>query len=609
MCGVAGIFSYHYASPAVDREELRTMRDFMARRGPDGSGEWFSEDGRVALGHRRLAIIDPSPGGHQPMVGGNEKHIVSFNGEIYNYRELRAGLEKKGRIFRSRSDTEVLLHLYAEEGTAMLASLRGMFAFALWDAEKKAFFLARDPYGIKPLYYADDGWSIRAASQVRALLAGGRVSREKDSAGTVGFFLWGSVPEPHTLYQEIRQVPAGSFIVVDESGVSPAKKYFSVESVFGSPAVGGLDRAGFSESVRVALADSIAHHFVSDVPVGIFLSGGLDSGALTALAVQGSQKKIRTITLGFEEYKNSARDERPGANEVAKRYGTEHHEYLLSSQEFHRELPSVLDAMDQPSIDGVNTYFVGKAAAAMGLKVALSGLGGDELFGSYPSFHRIPRLVRFLRPAGMLPFGGDIFRVLAGPFLKFSSVVHPKTAGILKYGASASGAYFLTRGLFMPWELGAMLDKELVREGVRRLEPCRYVRDGLPFKAKATWRHVAALEARFYLRNQLLRDADWAGMAHSVEIRTPFVDVEMLKALAPLLDPGFFPEGKTLLAALAGPQFPEGAARRRKTGFTVPVDEWLKTGGLDEWKRIPLLASASCPWARRWAYTVYRRMG
>ncbi|MBI2095847.1 MAG: asparagine synthase (glutamine-hydrolyzing) [Candidatus Omnitrophica bacterium] len=600
MCGVAGIFSYHYASSPVDRGELRAVRDFMARRGPDGSGEWFSEDGRVALGHRRLAIIDLSPGGAQPMASPDGKLAISFNGEIYNYRELRGRLEKKGRVFGSQSDTEVLLHLYAEEGTAMLGSLRGMFAFALWDGEKKLLFLARDPYGIKPLYYADDGWTVRVASQVKALLAGGRVSQEKDAAGAVGFFLWGSVPEPHTLYQEIRQVPAGSLVVVDEAGVNSPRTYLSVEGALGGPPSGGFDRARFDETARAALTDSVAHHFVADVPVGIFLSGGLDSGALTALATQAGQRNVRTVTLGFEEYQGSVRDERPWARAIAGRYGTDHKEYILSAGEFRRELPSVLDAMDQPSIDGVNTYFVSKAAAQTGLKVALSGLGGDELFGGYPSFWKIPRLVRFTKPFSFLPFAGDLFRILPVP--------HPKLSGLLKYGADAPGAYFLVRGLFMPWELGAVLDRDLAREGLRRLEPRRSVREGLPFKAKATWRHVAALEARFYLRNQLLRDADWAGMAHSLEIRTPFVDAEALKVLAPALDPRFFPEGKAFLARLAGPQFPAEAARKPKTGFTVPVDEWLRSEEFGEWKKVPLLASPSCPWARRWAYTVYRRM-
>lgn len=198
MCGVAAIFAYHYAAPAVDRAELRTIRDHMIARGPDGQGEWFSADNRVALGHRRLSIIDLSDDAAQPMSSADGRRVISFNGEIYNYKQLRKQLEQKGHRFRTRSDTEVLLHLYDEKGENMVNDLRGMFAFALWDADKNALFLARDPYGIKPLYYAEDGWTVRIASQVKAILAGGQVSRDPEPAGIAGFYLLGSVPEPWT---------------------------------------------------------------------------------------------------------------------------------------------------------------------------------------------------------------------------------------------------------------------------------------------------------------------------------------------------------------------------------------------------------------------------
>jgi asparagine synthase (glutamine-hydrolysing) len=232
MCGVAGIYAYHYAANPVDRAELRRIRDHMAARGPDGLGEWFSHDERVGLGHRRLTIIDLSERGAQPMTSADGKLVVTFNGEIYNYQELRASLAAKGCIFRSQTDTEVLLHLYAEKGEAMVYDLRGMFAFALWDGEKGALLLARDPYGVKPLYYADDGWTLRFASQVKALLAGGQVSRAPEPAGWAGFCLFGSVPEPFTTYQEIRAVPAGCTVWVDRTGPHDAKPYFSIAETY-----------------------------------------------------------------------------------------------------------------------------------------------------------------------------------------------------------------------------------------------------------------------------------------------------------------------------------------------------------------------------------------
>src|SRR5258706_15592775 len=278
MCGINGIFAYHYAATPVDREELVRTRDSMAARGPDGKGSWFSEDERLGLGHRRLSIIDLTEAGAQPMTSADGRFVVTFNGEIYNYRELRQALEAKGRKFHSHSDTEVLLHLYAEQGHDMVAGLRGMFAFAIWDREQRRLFLARDPYGIKPLYYADDGWTFRFATQVKALLAGGKVSRDPDPVGQIGFYLWGAVPEPFTTYQDIRSLPAGSILWVDSVGPHEPKGYFSIAEAYcrAERACPNLHGEDIQDIVREVLSDSVAHHLVSDVPVGGFLSAGVD---------------------------------------------------------------------------------------------------------------------------------------------------------------------------------------------------------------------------------------------------------------------------------------------------------------------------------------------
>src|SRR5437762_4421032 len=232
MCGIAGVYAYHYAANPVDVDELCRIRDHMAARGPDGAGLWSSEDQRVGLANRRLAIIDLSETGSQPMVSADGKVIVTFNGEIYNYRALRRELEVRGHVFRTQSDTEVLLHLYAARGPEMVRDLRGMFAFGLWDTERRGLLLARDPYGIKPLYYSDDGWTLRFASQVKALIAGGQVSTSPEPAGWAGFLLFGSVPEPFTMYQEIRAVPAGTVVSVDATGPSEPSRYFSIAEIF-----------------------------------------------------------------------------------------------------------------------------------------------------------------------------------------------------------------------------------------------------------------------------------------------------------------------------------------------------------------------------------------
>ncbi|MCM8775349.1 MAG: asparagine synthase (glutamine-hydrolyzing) [Candidatus Omnitrophica bacterium] len=610
MCGVVGIFSYHFDSPKVDRDELRQIRDSMKLRGPDGYGEWFSEDGRVGLGHRRLAIIDLSEAGAQPMRTRDGSLIVSFNGEIYNYKELRKDLESKGYVFRSRSDTEVLLHLYAEKGESMVHDLRGMFAFALWDAKGNRMFLARDPYGIKPLYYADDGKTIRVASQVKALLASGKISRTPDSAGAVGFFLFGSIPEPLTTYKEIQELPAGSFMWINPSGVSGPHIYFSIAKTFQKciEEAQPLRKPEIQNVVRDALLDSVRHHFVADVPVGVFLSSGIDSGSLVGLARDAGIRDVQTVTLTFEELRGTHEDEAPLADMVAKQYGTSHHTYVLKRSEFHEDLPKVFEAMDQPSIDGINTYFVSKAAAHIGLKVALSGLGGDELFRGYPSFREIPRMVRNFSMLSRIPYLGEIYRYVYVNFLARILPLSPKAGGLLKYGGDYAGAYFLKRGLFMPWELSEILNPEVVREGLRRFDQIDYIKKAVTPDPKTPFARVASMESTLYMRTQLLRDADWAGMAHSLEIRTPYVDVGLLRALGGVLAIHPKSNGKHLMAQSPSVPLPQAVIRRAKTGFTVPISEWLQAEkDPDTWRGLPILARKSCHWSRRWAFTVSQR--
>src|SRR5215470_2035716 len=537
MCGIAGIYAYHYAANAIDRAELRRIRDHMVARGPDGVGDWYSQDERVGLGHCRLTIIDLSERGAQPMMSANGKLVVTFNGEIYNYRQLRASLETRGHTFRTQTDTEVLLHLYAEKGEDMVYDLRGMFAFGLWDVDKRALLLARDPYGIKPLYYADDGWTLRFASQVKALLAGGKVSRDQEAAGWVGFCLFGSVPEPFTTYQEIRALPAGSTLWVDRIGTREPKPYFSIADTYRNAEAARLpDRSEDLQLVaRDALIDSVRHHLVADVPVGAFLSSGIDSGALVGLMRDVGQQDIQTVTLAFEEFRGTREDEAPLAEEVAARYGTRHTTRFVTEQEFRDDLPRILDAMDQPTIDGINTWFVSKAAHELGLKVAISGLGGDELFGGYPSFRDVPLCVRAMAVPGRMPGLGELARQLLTGLGHFSHFLNPKAAGLMKYGGSYAGAYLLRRGLFMPWELEGILDPDTVRSGLRRLNPLRHIKATLTPRPRSGFGKVAALESSLYMRNQLLRDTDWASMAHSIEVRVPLVDAGLVRRLAPLL--------------------------------------------------------------------------
>ena len=324
MCGINGVFAYHGAANSPSPAELARTRDHMAARGPDGSGEWWTDDRRLGLGNRRLAILDLDARADQPMVSDDGRLVVTFNGQIYNFPELRAELEAAGRRFRTTSDTEILLHLYALEGTAMLARLRGMFAFAIWDAERRGLFLARDPYGIKPLYIADDGWTFRFASQVKALLAGGKISRDSEPAGLAGFHLFGYVPEPFTLYRDIRALPAGHSQWIDETGPREPRPWANLAAVLAEGARTPAAAAETDERVRIATLDSVRAHRLSDVEVGLFLSAGVDSGAILGLMRDCGQEDIRAITLAFDEFSGAEDDEAPLAADVARMYGAKH---------------------------------------------------------------------------------------------------------------------------------------------------------------------------------------------------------------------------------------------------------------------------------------------
>lgn len=605
MCGINGIYAYHYASNPIDRAEALRTRDHMQARGPDGSGLWVSTNERIAFGHRRLSIIDLSEAGAQPMVSADGRFVVSFNGEIYNYRELRRRLEARGYVFRSNSDTEVLLHLYADKGGAMVHELRGMFAFAIWDEQRQEIFLARDPYGIKPLYYADDGWTFRFASQVKALLAGGAVSREAEPAGAVGFYLFGSIPEPFTSFRAIRAVPAGAIIKVDRMGAHAPQRYHSIAQIYVDSENAACGRKTptqheAQELLRHALLDSVRHHLVADVPVGAFLSAGIDSGALVGLMRDVSQQDIQTVTLTFEEFQGRSDDEVPLAKTVARQYGTRHTTRVVTRNEFDADLPKLLASMDQPSIDGINAWFVSKAAKELGLKVAVSGLGGDEMFGGYPSFRDLPRWVAWLRPLAALPLLGRTARRLSVPVI--SRLNHsPKAAGILEFGGRWEGAWLLKRGLYMPWELEEVLDLDAVREGLRRLSPLRLIAKELDPRPRTDFGCVAALEASLYMRNQLLRDTDWASMAHALEVRVPLVDTVLLERVASFAGPLLAAKGKTLLAQAPSQPLPSAVTNRRKTGFTTPVAVWMQDQAESQ------RGAGVAPWARRWGHTIHSR--
>jgi len=572
MCGIAGIVTYGDASAAADGGALARMTARMAARGPDGEGAWISPDGRAALGHRRLAIIELSPAGAQPMLDPATGNAVVFNGEIYNYRELKHELEAAGAVFRSDSDTEVLLKLYARVGEAMLERLRGMFAFAIWDARRRRLFLARDPLGIKPLYYADDGRTLRFASQVKALLAGGEIADTPSAAGMAGFLLWGHVPEPWTWLEAVKALPAGCTLTINCDAHGPTlQRYFDLRAEIVAAEQSAPPTRDAVEEALAAVEDSVQQHLVADVPVGAFLSAGRDSTLIATLAARHLSEPLRTITLRFDEYRGTPNDEAPIAERVAQLIGARQQTRRVRREDFDADRQRILDAMDQPSIDGVNTWFVSRAAAQSGLKVALSGLGGDELFEGYVSNTEVPRLARRLRMFAWAPAVGRAFRFAAAPVVR--RVVNPKWASLAEYGGTLHGAWLLRSALFMPWELPDLMPPDLALEGLAALGVEAELRSRIE-EIRNPALAVMALEMGGYMRNQLLRDADWAGMAHSLEIRVPLVDATLLRRWLPAAAHRFPVERQRLLEA-ADARVAGAVGARPKSGFSVPVAQWL----------------------------------
>ncbi len=565
MCGIAGIWTSSSKEPL--RPAAETMTAAMIHRGPDDGGlEIFSAGGGwLALGARRLAIQDISQAGHQPMYDSETGNWVVYNGEIYNFPALRVELEKRGVRFQSRTDTEVLLRGYAVWGARAIPRLRGMFAFALWDAVEKQLILCRDPMGVKPLYYAEIASTFLFASEVRALMASGLVPRQLCHQGLLDYLALGAVQDPHTMFEGVRALPAGHYAVWKEQKLG-LHQYWSLRQCFQSSPEALPEPREIVDRVHATLATAVGLRLISDAPIGTFLSGGLDSSTVTALAAQQSTQPIRTVSVLFPE---QAFSEQRYVEQVRRRYGTEHTEIRLSHQDFARLLPHAIQAMDQPTFDGVNTYVVSGQARNAGLKVALSGVGGDELFGGYSSFTRVPRL-RMIR------------RWLPAPLRK------PASAIICRLGRDTDRARKLSRWL----EAGPGLDGNaeiLCRELFGPIDRQRLA-PGLPIFPIANgarddelldlddFNAISFFELSYYLRNVLLRDTDVMGMAHGLEVREPLLDQHLVQLLAAL--PGRLKQNggghKALLVEAMRDALPQEILHRSKMGFTFPFARWLR---------------------------------
>jgi asparagine synthase (glutamine-hydrolysing) len=568
MCSISGLLTTNL----TDREVVLRMNAAQTHRGPDDEGAWSREfdRGAVALGNTRLAIIDTSSAGHQPMLDPATGNCITYNGETYNFRDL---LKSNDLKFRSRSDTEVALHAYSAFGTDLFPKLRGMFALAIWDDRKRELVLARDRYGIKPLYYYITNHSLIFASELRALLATDLIPRKLSQMGVDSYLANGSVAAPLTIVEGVCQLLPGHYLkarVTEHGKLECAiEKWDTDFSELPKPD----DRDHAVRQLRVKLEDSIRAHLVSDVPLGVFLSGGMDSSALVALMSKVSEQRPKTFSVVFDE---TDLTEEQYSRIVARRFETDHCEIRLSEEQLLAMLPDAQAAMDQPTMDGVNTFVVSRAVHDAGVKVALSGLGGDELFAGYPSFRRALKF-------GALPRASKrVLRAAAGVGMHFvnGSVRNQKFLELAAGGGSAAEVYRVTRQLF---------STASVAEIKGELGLGRVARDAQISADRDTINAVSRLELNGYMANTLLRDTDVMSMAHSLEVRVPFVDVEVVDYVLSLpgewkmsYGGGGLPNAgaadvpKALLADAVADLLPRDFLARRKMGFTLPFEKWMQ---------------------------------
>lgn len=587
MCGIAGSIGSISAEIA---QAVERMNDAQYHRGPDGHGMWStlpadSNGGGVVLAHRRLAIIDLSEAGMQPMIDPKSGNALVFNGEIFNFQKIRKELEDQfGVRFRSSSDTEVILKSYSAWGISCVERFRGMFAFALYDKSQKIVHLVRDRVGVKPLYWASiidtDGKEVMLfASELRAILASNLIPRSLDPVG-VSTYLWnGFVQGPNTIIQDIHLLDQGAILSVDIKGMRKKhQRYWSLPTCPG----GGLTDTG---SVAVELEEAVRLRLISDVPLGIFLSGGVDSSAISAIASRIATSRIHTFNIAFQE---QGFDESPYARLVAKSIGSEHTELVLTESIFHDQLDQAIGCLDQPSFDAINSYFVSRAVREAGIKVALAGTGGDELFGGYASFEDIPKTLRLSRRSRYLPkiLTETLLQVCMRWMNRGTIVPRQNRWGKLRDVIEADGhldrVYQVSYALFTRDFLLQLSNHQNVATnwGMNPISDTDE-NDGDSVRLPTSRLHAAIsnLEMRNFIGQRLVRDTDCASMAVSLEVREPLLDHRLIEEIARIeTSRRFCPlRRKSLLRELALGGLDPRIFERRKTGFVLPLEKWLKS--------------------------------
>ncbi|MCA9963082.1 MAG: asparagine synthase (glutamine-hydrolyzing) [Anaerolineales bacterium] len=583
MCGIAGII-LKPGKVIVDLDlRLEAMAHSMAHRGPDDQGFYVSPNGRFGLVNRRLAIRDLSAAGHMPMMNTDSNVIITYNGEIYNADELRRELENKNYSFFSHSDTEVILHGYEEWGKEVVKRLRGMFAFAILDRrvgdENNSLLIGRDHLGIKPLYYAETDLAFVFGSELKTILASRLVSDEINPAGLYGYLATGSVPGPLTIYKYIEALPAASILESQTDRFLEPTHYWQI-----SAAVDPTPTYNEAVSeVQALLRDVVRCRLVSDVPLGAFLSGGLDSSAIVVLMREATPGPIRTCSIAFAE---DGYDESFYAKTVAEAVGAEHFERRITAVDVAAELENILSVMDQPTVDGINTYFVSQTARQAGLTVSLSGLGGDELFGGYQNtFSQVPTITKGLYLAHALPGVASLVRSTLGLLPENQKERFGRIGYALEQPPSLGAAYLTRRGLFAPSIVQCLMTTEWWQQAKGQFELGHYMAvniNGVGHNDES-FSTISRAELKLYTHNQLLRDTDVMSMAHSLEVRVPFLDVRLVEMLLrlPAVIKNHQPEQphtpKPLLVQALRGVLPTAVKQRQdKKGFTFPFALWLE---------------------------------
>lgn len=569
MCGIAGIFS-NYRKGEKLLPAVRMMADALAHRGPDDAGVEIVSKGEysahVVLGHRRLSIIDLSSAGHQPMHDPESDCWITYNGELYNFKDIRNELQRKGWVFFSNTDTEVILKAYAEWGEKSVARFRGIFAFGIWDNRKKQLFLARDQMGVKPLYIFSKGGTSIFSSEVRGILASGLVERQIDLIGLFSFLSYGSVQEPYTMINGIRSIPPGTYYIIDDMRIIE-KRYWKIENNISS---NDLKKEDVLINVKERLHEVMELQLVSDVSIGAFLSGGIDSTAIASVMQRVSGGKVNTFSIIFDE---TQYDERRYSRYAASHIGSNHTELLLSGKEILQMLPAALKCFDQPSVDGINTFFVSKVTREAGITVALSGVGGDELFAGYNAFRRQIKLENYRK----------FIRKLPPAFLSgFAKIIH-RNGLSTKYSRYSDlfdidrHSYFMMRRLFSFRQLYDIIRLDW-KNSIMDWDPDRFEYLENESNSMDDINRSSFFELNMYMLSTLLRDTDQMSMAHALEVRVPLIDHKLVEYLFSI--PGnlkvdkIYP--KPLLTQALNGYIPEYCIFRKKRGFELPFNKWLK---------------------------------